>query len=320
MRCAYWLLLAAAPVAYAAEPQATPPQCLSPEEGGIAETGGDFDFEACLIKAGNQNFVRKGKTLTIRLAKGTKKFVSKLTEDESNKAFSYGGYDVASGFHIVNGSGSEWSWDELVQHGSGESYALGGNLLPGGISPDRHWVFAGSGEPSCGNELYAQPLSHDKKGNQAEATNLTELASSCGEEGKPAAYPVRAEWPASGQARVSWRCDSGGNEFDDQTTLTFANGKWSTDRRGCAGGKAVAQEAGKNAVSPQGADWKHNGGKLAVGMSVAEVEVLMGSDAHGYQVDPFAYLGKKKLTRYWKVDNRKLLVDFEDDKVTGWRF
>ncbi|WP_200915208.1 hypothetical protein [Jeongeupia sp. HS-3] len=291
-------------LACAAVPQPNPAHCPVPLAIEALAAPATDDIEACLKKVGNRNFSRKGKTLTIHWGGGVQTYKDKPVDGEGYEAFRYAGYDARSGFHVVQGTGYEWTWTILIDHNGGQTYSAQG-ALPGSVSPDRRFVFSGLSEQGCGKELYVDALlPRGQKGKTPERVELSERVGVCRE--GTTSVPQRVDWLDAERARITWSC--GDDRPIDQTMLVRINGQWQPDRLPCHSATA-AQPA-----------YVPNNGKLAVGMSVAEVEVLLGGDAQGYQVDPLDYFGKKRLTRYWMVKSRKLLVDFENDQVIAWRY
>lgn len=306
------LCLAAGGAASAPEPQTTPLQCVLPEQGGTAKAAkdGSFNLEKCLIKAGNKNFSRKGKVLTVFLAGGQKKqFKDNPSDGDAYAAYSYDGYDPKTGLHFVSSGGYEWSGDLLIDHESGAELGSGDqHTLTGGISPDRQWQLADSGDLSGFGSLYMNKLPlRGQKGAQAEVKlpgNLSEFRESGGE-------PLRAQWSGPASVQVDWQCGDEENKKLDRTLLTLQGAEWTLDHVPCTGKASVSNQV--RAAAQQTTV------RLQVGLTLDEVEKLFGRTADGYKINPLAFLGKKEVTRVWKVNGGQLEVTFVGDVVSSWR-
>ncbi|MBE9609266.1 hypothetical protein [Chitinilyticum piscinae] len=238
------LLLA---TAKAAEPQATPAQCLLPAQGGSAvpDKAGWFDLEKCLQKAGSPNFSRKGKTLTVPLANGKSvQFKDNRREGETYAAYTYAGYEPVSGLHAVTFTGYEWGNVQRIDHASGMRFEMIGEL---GISPDRQWALGLDGSGSIfGCErpplaMYRIPArGQPGKAQQVPVGGGLGAASATGSDcsaapavGLQYVVPVKARWLAPDRVQIQWE---GYNDPDaqtprntDSTVLTRQGEQWLPD-------------------------------------------------------------------------------------------
>lgn len=313
------LLMCLLPVAgvYAAEPQATPTQCLLPEQGGTAKPGknGSFDFEKCLLKAGVRNFTRAKTTLTVHLDGGKSvRYKDKRSDGEDYAAYTYAGYDPVTGLHMVDYSGYEWGGVELIDHQSGWKEGFGISLLPGAFSPGRQFIVGTDAEPSCGNGLYVHRIPARGQGGNSKAQELPDNSTICDE--IAISTPKKIDWLSDSSFEVTWQCEFRGKEgsySDDKTTLSLQGTRWQTSRTPCQSPTAT-QAAGK---STSGQTLQAN--TLRAGMTLEEVEKLLGRSADRFKINPLALLGKQEITRVWTANGRQLEVTFVGGVVASWR-
>ncbi|WP_434340922.1 hypothetical protein [Motilimonas cestriensis] len=297
-----------------AAPQENPDQCQYPlsslsqkQQIAMMQQG----IESCLLAVGNQNFKRQGKQLIIPLAKGKVTYLNKPSEYDTHRTYQYGGYDKKNGFHLVDGSGGEWHWHELISHTTGYRYTLDGVLIAGGVSPGANLAFFTSGEMSCGNEVYVGKLTTEKKqGVLKEVENLTPQVSVCQDE--LVSVPASIEWVSHRRVRIQWHCQLNFEEQgQDETLIVNQNGHWQADRLPCL---SNVKAQGQTQLA------KHDKAVLSENMSLNEVEALFGGDAEAFVVDPFGLLTESSITRIWSVNGAKLKVKFVDDKVVSWSY
>ncbi len=298
----------------AVEPAPNPAQCPYPlsavEQEQVIELM-QQGVEKCLLAAGSKNFIRNQKTLTIPTAKGKVSYIDKPSEFDTHRTYSYMGYDSQNGLHLVEGSGGEWRWQELIEHNKGYQYELDGILIKGGISSNAGWAFFTSGEYSCENEVYVGKLT--VKNRQGQVTGVKDLSpqvSVCHD--NLVSKPLAITWISQSRAKVHWGCEKDFQRFGkDETLLINQNGQWQADRLPCL--NLPASQATTNDLRPKPAT-------LAKDMSLPEVEELFGGYAEAFVVNPLAMLSESSITRIWTVNGAKLKVKFIDDKVVSWTY
>ncbi|MCE2573031.1 hypothetical protein [Motilimonas eburnea] len=315
LRCVIGLALVCSTHAFStASPESNPAQCPYPlstvDRDDLAELM-QQGIENCLLTTGNKNFTRSQHTLTIPTAKGKVRYVDKPSEFDTHRTYKYMGYDAKNDMHMVEGSGGEWRWQELIHHTKGYKYTLDGLLIDGGISPNAGWAMFTSGDHSCEHELYIGKLTvKNRQGQFTGVKDLTPLVSVC--KNGLISKPFSVKWVSQSRARVEWSCEQNYQRVSkDETLLINKNGQWQADRLPCLG-QATQQASTKKVNSkPE---------TLVKGMSLTEVEQLFGGFAEAFLVDPLALLSESSITRIWTVNGAKLKVKFIDDKVESWTY
>lgn len=312
--------------AHAAEPQATPTQCLLPAEGGTAKVGkdGSFDVEKCLSKAGIPNFSRKGKTLTIFLAGGRKELFKDISPGrEDSTEHRYTGYDPKTGFHQIEYKTTESNGLIFLDHESG--FGFSSDVYA--FSPDRQWVLGGGDNQYCERPMLAMQKipARGQKGEATSAVITGKLgATDCETAIDPGALGFlfvnvnKVHWLSNEQVQIEWAGFKQGNEdlkkadAIDTTLLTLQGEQWVTDRLPFSGKQAVSKSL-PTAQAPL------QSGSLRTGMTLEEVEKLLGRSADRFKINPLALLGKQEITRVWTANGRQLEVTFVGGVVASWR-
>lgn len=309
--------------AYAAEPQATPPQCLLATQGGTAvpDKNGSFDLEKCLSKAGSTNFSRKGKTLTVFLAKGKKAIFKNSKSDEGDSLYSYAGFDPATGLHQVAFFEDNPEWPSVgytvLDQDAGQLGNVYGELPAHAVSPDRLWVVSSRscGMDSCSitdsfaiSRLPARGMRGEVK--DSELIIPADVPEEKRGQGNGDVTIVDVAWvsPQQAQLEISCRNSNTGKVHADRVGLSQSGERWALERTPCV--TVAAGNGGKTAAQA--------GGSLRVGMSLDEVEKLFGRSADGFKINPLSLLGKKEITRVWKGKNGQVEVVFTGDVVSSW--
>ncbi|WP_028456335.1 hypothetical protein [Chitinilyticum litopenaei] len=314
--------------AHAAEPQATPPQCLLAAQGGTAvpDKNGDFDLEKCLSKAGSPNFSRKGKTLTVFLANGKKAVFKNSKSEEGDSVYTYAGFDPATGLHQVSFFEDNPEWPSvgytLLDPNAGQLGHVYGQLPAHAVSPDRQWVVSSRncGMDSCSitdsiaiSRLPARGMRGEVK--DSELIIPADVPEEQRGQGNGDVTIVGVAWlsPQQAQLEISCRNSTSGKLHKDQVSLSQSGERWALERTPCV--TVASAGKGKQAV----ADTSRSTGSLRAGMSLDEVEKLFGRAADGFKINPLALLGKKEITRVWKGRNGQVEVVFVGDVVSSWR-
>lgn len=282
--------------------------------GQAKKAGERADLVGLSLKIDKSNYSWSGKILTVKFAHGVRKYKNNLAEGENWLKHQYLGYSAEAGFHFIEAHGWEWETLILVDGESGAEVFLGG-LLPGGISPDRQWVLNVSGEMgSCSGAIQMTRI--PKKGMTGKPKEVS-LPGKLDECRDPDPEPKSVHWLSESKVQVNWECpDEAGNTRPDQITLEWRGNAWDVDRIPC--GKVASTHA-QETRPPVAQAAAPNAPLLKAGMTLDEVEKIFGRSANSFLVNPIALIGKKEITRVWKVGSRQVEVDFEAGLVKAWR-
>lgn len=315
--------------AYAVEPQATPAQCKKANLDSM---------EKCLINAGNKNFRRDGATLTVFLANSKEvQFKNRRLEEINDvEHFTYLGYDPKTGVHNIHRGTFNSNTVSLVDHVTGMDYSKFGNL-----SPNRQWALASTTHDEYCQNLGLAMYKIPPIGQAGDPVRMPMASDSSAECRKFIAKKngyreeLGIKWLSDTSVKVTWfECiepgEDCGKERQDSTVLRLKDGQWIPDRIPFSKKKGSASDLVQptsSAALPSSDEYEKSSlsnqsaqpSSLRTGMSLEEVEKLLGRSADRFKIDPLALLGKQEITRVWTANGRQLEVTFVGGVVSSWR-